>query len=100
MTYFDGKRDASGNMNWKLNDSINPVLKKPIMKIFPMDLFRFHLSKDYSTHIFSRQKALAGSIAIDFMTIQGKKQICLPASFYPIRKKILLKYITILYLIR
>ena len=28
MTYFDGKRDASGNMNWELSDSINPIFEE------------------------------------------------------------------------
>ena len=28
MTYFDGSRDTSGNMNWELSDSINPIFEE------------------------------------------------------------------------
>lgn len=28
MTYFTGARDAFGNMNWELSDSINPILEE------------------------------------------------------------------------
>ena len=28
MTYFDGAKDASGNMNLQLSDFINPIFEK------------------------------------------------------------------------
>lgn len=34
MTYFSGSPDASGNMNWELSDSINPIFEEKFIELY------------------------------------------------------------------
>lgn len=37
MTYFDGFRDAAGNMNWQLSGSIKPVLEEKFIELYDIE---------------------------------------------------------------
>lgn len=54
MTYFNGAIDASGNMNWKLSDSISPIFEEIYDDNFENDgFYASETEKQVQTYFFS-----------------------------------------------
>ena len=52
MTYFDGIRDASGNINWELSNSINPIFEGSNIDIENEELYLTETEKQIQTYFF------------------------------------------------
>lgn len=50
MTHFDGSRDATGNMNWGVSNSINPTLGESNIGFENQELYLAKTKKQIQTY--------------------------------------------------